>query len=67
MVTKRYCFLTSWYSGEGTFNEEAMQQDRFTILNYLQNQGYADAIVDIDVAKLARTDRIIITISATPR
>ncbi|MEI8366735.1 MAG: outer membrane protein assembly factor BamA, partial [Parachlamydiaceae bacterium] len=64
IVTKRYCFLTSWYNGEGTFNEEAMQQDRFTILNFLQNKGYADAIVDIDVREACQNDRIIITISA---
>lgn len=64
IVTKRYCFLTSWYNGEGTFNEEAIQQDRFVILNFLQNQGYADAIVDIDVREACQPDRIIITITA---
>lgn len=64
IVTKKYCFLLSWYTGEGTFNEEAVQQDRFTILNYLQNQGYADAVVDIDVREARQDDRIIITITA---
>lgn len=65
IVTKKYCFFTSWYTGEGTFNEEAMQQDRFTILNFLQNQGFADAIVDIDVREACQEDRIIITVTAT--
>lgn len=64
IVTKKYNFLTGWYTGEGTFNEDAMQQDRFTILNYLQNKGYADAIVDIDVREACQNDRIIITVIA---
>lgn len=64
MVTKRYFFLSSWYSGQGTYNEEAVQQDRFTILNFLQNQGYADAIVDIDVTESCQPDRIVLTITA---
>ena len=64
IVSKQYCFLTSWYTGEGAFNEEAMQQDRFTILNFLQNQGYADAIVDIDMTEARQSDRIIVTVKA---
>ena len=64
LITKRYCFLTSWYNGEGTFHEEALQQDRYTILNFLQDEGYADAIVDIDVKEACQKDRIIITIRA---
>lgn len=64
MVTKRYFFLTSWYSGQGTYNEEAVQQDRFTILNYLQNEGYADACVDIDITESCMPNRIVLTITA---
>lgn len=64
MITKRYFFLSSWYTGQGTYNEEAVQQDRFAILNFLQNQGYADAVVDIDVTESCQPDRIILTITA---
>lgn len=49
IITKEYNFLFSWYSGEGTYHEEAVQQDQFVILNYLQNEGYADARVQIDI------------------
>lgn len=64
MVTKKYYLLTSWYTGEGVYNEEAVQQDRFTILNYLQNEGYADAVVDIYVEEACQNDRINITVEA---
>lgn len=64
MVTKRYFFLTSWYTNQGTYHEEAVQQDRFTILNFLQNEGYADAIVDIDITEDCQPNRIVLTITA---
>lgn len=49
IITKKYNFFFSWYTGEGTYHEEAIQQDQFVILNYLQNEGYADARVEIEV------------------
>ena len=49
IVTKEYNLFTSWLTNQGTYNEEAVQQDQFTILNYLQNEGYADAKVEIKV------------------
>jgi len=64
MVTKKYNLFTSWYTEAGTYNEEAMQQDKLTIINYLQNRGYADAGVEIDVAESCKTNRIIVTITA---
>jgi len=64
MVTKKYFFLTSWYTNEGVYNEEAVQQDRFTVLNFLQNEGYADATVDITVCEASQCNRIILTITA---
>lgn len=63
MITKRYFLLTSWYTGEGSYNEDAMEQDRHEILSYLQNEGYADATVDIDVSEASQDNRIVITIS----
>ena len=64
MVTKKYNLFTSWYTEEGTYNEDAIQQDKLTITNYLQNEGYADAQVDINVMESCKTNRIIVTIMA---
>lgn len=64
MVTKKYNLFTSWYTEEGTYNEDAAQQDKLVITNYLQNQGYADAEVCISIDESAKTNRIIVTISA---
>lgn len=64
MITKEYFFLTSWMTGDGTYHEEAIQQDEITIVNFLQDEGYADAKVTIDVSEAPQSDRIIITIIA---
>lgn len=64
MVTKKYNLFLSWYTEEGTYNEDAIQQDKLTIINYLQNSGFADAEVDISVDESCKTNRIIVTITA---
>lgn len=64
MVTKKYNLFTSWYNQSGIYNEDAMQQDKLVITNYLQNNGYADAIVDIQVLESCKTNRIIVIITA---
>lgn len=64
IYTKKYNFFTSWMTGQGSFNEEAVQQDEFMILNYLQNRGYADAKVDIEVSEAKQNNRIILHITA---
>lgn len=64
MVTKKYNIFLSWMNEEGTYNEEAVQQDRFTVLSYLQNEGYADASVDIEVCEAKQANRIVIRIIA---
>ena len=46
--TKKHNFFTSWFTGTGNYHEEALEQDKLVIVNYLQNQGYADARVHID-------------------
>lgn len=45
--TKKYNLFTSWLTGKGIFHEEALEQDKLIIIDFLQNQGYADAKVDI--------------------
>lgn len=64
MLTKKYNLLWSWITEEGTYNEEMIQQDQLIITNYLQNQGYADAQVSIEVEEICQTNRINLTITA---
>lgn len=64
IITKKYNLFTSWYTEAGTYNEDAMQQDKLFIINYLQNYGYADATVEINVTESCKTNRIIVTILA---
>lgn len=64
MMTKKYNMFTSWFTNEGTYNEEGMRQDELIIINYLQNQGYADAQVHIEVHESVKPNRIIVTITA---
>ncbi|KAF3362021.1 Uncharacterized protein PHSC3_001332 [Chlamydiales bacterium STE3] len=63
MATKKYNLFTSWLTHEGIYNDEAMQHDNFVILNYIQNQGFADAKITIDIDECEK-DRIVITIIA---
>jgi outer membrane protein insertion porin family len=63
MITKKYNIFMSWYTEAGTYNEDAIQQDKLIITNYLQNRGYADAEVDITVMESCKTNRIIVTIT----
>ncbi len=60
--TKEYKLLISWITNEGTFNEEAVQQDQSIILNYIQNEGYADAKVQIEIKESIESNRIILVI-----
>ena len=64
IYTKEYNFFTSWLTGHGVFHEEALEQDRLTIVNLLQNEGYADAKVDLQITNAEKEGRIIITITA---
>ena len=48
-MTKKYFFLTSWYDNKGILNKEMLEQDRISVLQFLQNQGYANATVETSV------------------
>jgi len=62
VVSKTYNLFMSWFTNEGTYNEDAIMQDQFTILNYLQNKGYADAKVNIEVCQAEEANRIILIV-----
>lgn len=64
LYTKKYSLLTSWLTGKGKFMEEALEQDRLTIFNYLQDEGYADAKVQIQILESSSQGKVIIDISA---
>lgn len=48
MVTKKYNVFLSWLNNEGIYNEDAIQYDQAQMINYMQNQGFSDAIVKIE-------------------
>lgn len=64
IYTKKYNLLLSWVTGSGIYREEALEQDQLTIVNYLQNKGYADAKVKISVIETENGGKIIINIAA---
>lgn len=64
MYLKNYNFLTSWLTGTGIYRDEALEQDRMTILNFLHNKGYADARVAIDLIDDTESGKLIIEITA---
>ncbi len=63
MVTKEYNFFMSWFTDEGIYSNEAMQHDQFVILTYLQNHGYADAKVSVEIVDVC-SNRINVIIRA---
>lgn len=63
MCTKEYNIFMSWYTNEGTYNEDMIQFDQYKILNYLQNLGYADAEVRIDIVEASACNRIDVQIN----
>ncbi|MCF7806120.1 MAG: outer membrane protein assembly factor BamA [Simkaniaceae bacterium] len=60
---KKYNLFVSWLTGRGIYHPEAMEQDKLVIVNYLQNEGYADAHVDI-MLKSSPQQNIIIVVKA---
>ncbi len=63
IYTKKYNLLWSWLTGTGIYNEEAVEQDKLTIVNFFQNKGYADAKVDIQVLEAKTEGKIILEIT----
>ena len=63
MVTKEYNLFTSWMSNQGTYNEEMMAHDQLSVLNYIQNKGFADAKVNISIEEVPNCERIIVNVN----
>lgn len=64
IMTKRYNLFISWMNNEGTYRDELIQQDELIIIDYLQNQGYADAQVHINIVECKQRNRIVVEIEA---
>jgi len=64
MVTKKYYGLTAWLTGNGILQQEALDQDQASLINYLQNKGYADAKVEIKVTEEKLNGHISVEITA---
>ncbi|MDN3508145.1 MAG: POTRA domain-containing protein, partial [Simkaniaceae bacterium] len=62
--TKKYNFFTSWLTGKGKYHEEALGHDKLVIVDFLQNEGFADAQVDIDVTTSSKTGKLVVNITA---
>lgn len=62
MLTKKYNLLMSWYTGRGIYHPEMVEHDRLQIINFFQNHGYADALVDLCLEESSQQDRIILRI-----
>lgn len=64
LVTKKYNLFLSWYTGRGTYHPEMMEHDRMAIINFLQDEGYAEAEVTITLKDCPGEKRVIVVISA---
>jgi outer membrane protein insertion porin family len=64
IYTKKYNLFLSWMTGQGIYREDAMEQDQMSILNYLQNKGYADAKVQVKIINDPKSSKIILRIVA---
>lgn len=58
--TKAWFFLTSWATKEGVYRQDAAEHDRLQVLNLLQNRGYADAKVRLNVLELTEKKKIVV-------
>jgi outer membrane protein insertion porin family len=63
IYTKKHYFLWSWFAGTGTFNEELIDQDTLTVINFMQNRGYADAKVSIRADESTKEGKIVVVIT----
>ena len=61
---KKYNPLISWYNHAGIYHEQIMDHDKMTILQYLRNEGYANAKIEIEILEAEKKNRIMVVIHA---
>jgi outer membrane protein insertion porin family len=64
IYTKEYSLFTSWFTQEGIHKPEVLRHDELTIVNVLQNEGFADAKVTTQVLPAKKPGKIVIEITA---
>ncbi len=64
ILSSKYNILHSWLTGKGLLQEELLEQDQMILLNYLHNQGYADAKIDVEVLENPKIDGLAIVFTA---
>ncbi len=65
LYSKEYALPWSWFSDDGTYREDFIQQDKLVVQDYLRNQGFAEAAVDVKVDEMPTKDRITVTFVVT--
>ena len=63
LMTQPYVWWHSWLTDQGTFYQDVFRHDELTILTYLHNEGYLDAVLDTKVLPSTKKDRIVLDIS----
>lgn len=63
IVTTKHNFFLSWLTGGGIYHPEMIEHDRLQVLNFFQNKGYADAIVDICLQDSPKANKVILQIN----
>ena len=63
MVTKQWNIFTGVFGNGGFYNEDMIAYDQYQVVNYLQNRGYADARVKLEVVPASRPQWINVCIS----
>ncbi len=56
--------FTSWVTRKGIYNEDIIEYDQVKILEFLRDEGYANAKIEIAVTESEKNDRIGILITA---
>lgn len=64
IYTRKYNLFTSWLSGQGKLNDEAIEQDKLTVTEFLQNKGYPDARVNLRIDDAPSAGKIVVVLTA---
>lgn len=63
LMTKTYAWWHSWLTDQGTFYKDVFRQDELSILTYLHEEGYMDAVVESKILPSKKKDKISIDIT----
>ena len=60
--TNSYNLFTSWLTGAGFLNSKMLELDKAQILNFLQNEGYCDAVVEMNIDQFNDSRFVVLTV-----